>query len=218
MLAAFQGHTATVNALVGTHHANVEAVDENGWTALMIAAYDGKIATVNALAGTHNANVNATGESNETALMCAAKEGHTATVNALAGTHHANVEAVDLGGHTALMCAALHGHADTVSALVRTHNANVDAVDELGMTARFYAELTGVPLGDATGDNPILLGDDTVLAEPLPCTICHEHMPKIRFHPCGHTACRGCSRSIHTRGQNCHVCRQPIHEMQPLYL
>ena len=45
------------NALASTHDANVEAVDHNGWTALMLAAQKGHTDTVNALAGTHNANV-----------------------------------------------------------------------------------------------------------------------------------------------------------------
>jgi ankyrin repeat protein len=59
MRAARNGHTDTVNALAGTHNANVEAVDEEGWTALMLAAHNGHTDTVNALAGTHNANVEA---------------------------------------------------------------------------------------------------------------------------------------------------------------
>ena len=60
MLAAMDGHTATVNALAGTHGANVDAVDiEDGRTALMHAAKDGHTDIVNALAGTHGANVDA---------------------------------------------------------------------------------------------------------------------------------------------------------------
>jgi ankyrin repeat protein len=59
MRAAQNGHTDTVNALAGTHNANVEAVDRNGWTALMLAAQNGHTDTVNALAGTYNANVEA---------------------------------------------------------------------------------------------------------------------------------------------------------------
>jgi ankyrin repeat protein len=37
MHAADDGHTDTVNALVGTHNANVDAFDRHGWTALMHA-------------------------------------------------------------------------------------------------------------------------------------------------------------------------------------
>ena len=32
------GHTDIVNALAGTHGANVDTVDRDGWTALMLAA------------------------------------------------------------------------------------------------------------------------------------------------------------------------------------
>jgi ankyrin repeat protein len=92
-----------VNALAGTHNANVEAADEDGGTALMLAAFQGHTDTVNALAGTHNANVEAAGKDGWTALMLAAGNGHTDTVNALAGTHNANVEAADKNGWTALM-------------------------------------------------------------------------------------------------------------------
>jgi ankyrin repeat protein len=69
MYAAQDGHTATVNALAGTHNANVEAVNQNGTTALMLAAEFGHTATVNALAGTHNANVEAVNHYGSTALM-----------------------------------------------------------------------------------------------------------------------------------------------------
>ena len=59
MLAAWNGHTDIVNALAGTHGANVDAVDNDGRTALMLAAANGHTDTVNALAGTHGANVDA---------------------------------------------------------------------------------------------------------------------------------------------------------------
>jgi ankyrin repeat protein len=49
MFAALEGHTDTVNALAGTHNANVEAVDEDGSTVLMLAARSGHTDTVNAL-------------------------------------------------------------------------------------------------------------------------------------------------------------------------
>jgi hypothetical protein len=57
MFAAQNGHIDTVNALAGTHNANVEAVDRWGKTAMMFAAELGHTDTVNALAGTYNANV-----------------------------------------------------------------------------------------------------------------------------------------------------------------
>jgi ankyrin repeat protein len=49
ILAAENGNTDTVNALAGTHNANVNAVDRYGETALMVAARDGYTDTVHAL-------------------------------------------------------------------------------------------------------------------------------------------------------------------------
>jgi hypothetical protein len=139
MLAALYGHTGTVNALAGTHNANVDAANEHGGTALMYAAGHGHTATVNALAGTHNANVEAADDEGRTALIWAAWKGHTDTVNALAGTHNANVEAANEHGGTALIYAAMEGHTATVNALAGTHNANVEAADRMGCTALMYA-------------------------------------------------------------------------------
>jgi len=73
-----------VNALAGTHNANVEAANERGGTALIIAAQNGHADTVNVL-GTYNANVEAVDEDGWTALMLATYYGHTDTVNALEG-------------------------------------------------------------------------------------------------------------------------------------
>ena len=72
MLAAMRGHTDIVNALAGSHGANVDAVDRFGRTALMYAAEHGHTDIVNALAGTHGANVDAADIGGVTALMWAA--------------------------------------------------------------------------------------------------------------------------------------------------
>ena len=61
-----------MNALAGTHGANVDAVDRVGRTALMLAAENGHTDIVNALAGTHGANVDAVDRDGWTALMHAA--------------------------------------------------------------------------------------------------------------------------------------------------
>ena len=132
-----------LSTLVGTHGANVDAVNSDGRTALMYAAWHGHTDTVNALAGTHRANVDAVDIPGRTALMTAAAYGHTDIVSALAGTHGANVDTVDRHGWTALMRAANNGHTDTVNALARTHGANVDAVDNLGRTALMHAAYYG---------------------------------------------------------------------------
>ena len=50
--AASGGHLDIIEALIGTHGVDVDAVDQYGWTPLMFAASNGHTATVNALAGT----------------------------------------------------------------------------------------------------------------------------------------------------------------------
>ena len=118
MLAALNGHTATVTALAGTHGANVDAVDRFGRTALMLAAKHGHTATVTALAGSHGANVDACRRRwHDGVDAMPPRNGHTDTVNALAGTHGADVEAVDNDGRTALMYAAKRRRTATVNAL-----------------------------------------------------------------------------------------------------
>jgi ankyrin repeat protein len=141
--AACRGHLGIIEAFIGALGVDVEAVDYDGYTALMCAAMHGHTDTVNALAGTYNANVEAVDQGGYTALMHAAVNGHTDTVNALAGTHNANVEASSRIGLTALLWAAYNGHTDTVNALAGTHNANVEAVDVLGMTALMAAAMYG---------------------------------------------------------------------------
>jgi ankyrin repeat protein len=73
----------------------VEAVDQDGFTALMCAAWKGHTDIVNALAGTHNANVEAVNRNGCTALMIAVFNGHTDTVNAL-GRHGASIADGDI--------------------------------------------------------------------------------------------------------------------------
>jgi hypothetical protein len=181
---------------------------------------------VNALAGTHNANVEAADEEGLTALMHAANNGHTDTVNALSGTHNANVEAADKIGWTALMHAAWHGHTDTVNALADTYNANVEVVNQTGETALMIASNRGHTvivdtlrriLSSRPRDSQ-LHGDDSEATQIHPCTICFHNYPKVRFDPCGHTACRSCSRELRKRRRDCHLCNRPVSKMQKFFV
>ena len=63
MFAARRGHTATVNALVETHGANVDAVDRWGRTALMLATYQGEWSCVSALMNRHESLCKSTSHS-----------------------------------------------------------------------------------------------------------------------------------------------------------
>ena len=77
MIAAQNGHTATVLALVQECGADVNAAQQDGCTTLMSAAQNGHTATVVALAQECGVDVNAVNKIGFTALMSAAQNGHT---------------------------------------------------------------------------------------------------------------------------------------------
>jgi hypothetical protein len=51
------------------------------------------------------------------------------------------------------------------------------------------------------------------------CSICHEEVTVwVALRPCGHTACRDCTLRLAETSQRCHICRGPVHGVQPVYL
>ena len=79
--ASAKGHTDTVKALL-EQGADVNAKDNDGFTALMFAARDGQTDTVPALLA-KGADVNAKDNDGRTALMRAKKKGHKEIVQLL---------------------------------------------------------------------------------------------------------------------------------------
>ncbi|CAD7697888.1 unnamed protein product [Ostreobium quekettii] len=116
--------------------ANVDFVNLNGSTALILAAAGGHTSTVDLLLK-HNASVDQATKDGSTALMSAAFNGHTSTVDLLL-KHNALVDQATKYGGTALMEAAFKGHTSTVDLLLK-HNASVDQGDEDGRTALLSA-------------------------------------------------------------------------------
>ena len=156
-----------------------------------------------------------------TALLVAAENGHTDTVNALAGTYNANVDVVDGRGWTALMVASVHRHADAVHApgalgasTVGLSDPDTSDLSGNGSISESYQE----SCSSAVSANSYLVGEDSEPGEQITCAICHTNKPKIRFHPCGHTACRGCSGALRAQGRDCHACRKPITRMHRVFL
>ena len=91
MLAAEQGHTGTVTALLeNDEDIEVNAKDPIGVTALMWAAEHGDTEMATALLAVPGIDVNAADNKGCTALMWAAGNGHTDTVVALAGVPGVN--------------------------------------------------------------------------------------------------------------------------------
>ncbi len=141
-LVAKVGNTKIVEALIKAG-VDVNAVNNDGLTALWVAARNGHTETVEALirAGADVNAVNAVNNDGLTALWLAARNGHTKIVEALikAGV---DVNAVNNDGNTALTLAAMNGHTETVEALIR-EGANVNAVNNDGLTALWVAAMNG---------------------------------------------------------------------------
>ena len=156
--------------------------------------------------------------------MAASQNGHESTVRALVELG-AQVDAVSSNGWTALMFASQNGHESTVRALVE-RGAQVDAVNSDGETALMLADENGhestvhalEELSAPSRVHPALDGDDSECTGERPCLYCCTNVPKIRFEPCGHVACRQCSTRIQMRGGDCPMCRETISRMQTMFL
>ena len=116
MLAAFNGHTSTVQVLVEAG-AIIDTRDEIGRTALVYAASGPNSEVVQFLLK-HKANPNVIDKAEEwTALMFAAAEGHAQVVSLLLA-HGADVTLKDIDGETAYDFALSKGHSDAAKLLV----------------------------------------------------------------------------------------------------
>jgi uncharacterized protein len=166
MIAAVKAnHIDVIDALLKRGF-DVNAVDREGNTLLMIAAKEGSPAATTRLLAAHP-KVNARNEFGETALMLASIQGHLDIVRSLliggadsnqpgwtplmyaAANGHINiarllisygalVNATADNGYTALMMAAREGHADLVSLLL-SHGANPGLKAASGATAMSIA-------------------------------------------------------------------------------
>ncbi|KAG2485469.1 hypothetical protein HYH03_015845 [Edaphochlamys debaryana] len=115
---------------------DLEAVDEEGRTALIFASRDGHLEVVKALLAA-GARVEAADEDGSTPLMHASRHGHLEVVKALLAAG-ARVEAASKDGCTPLMYASCDGNLEVVKALLAA-GARVEAADEEGRTALMFA-------------------------------------------------------------------------------
>ena len=121
--------------------ADVNAKDDEGYTALLIAAEEGSTGIVRALLEVPGIDIGLKDTDGMTALMFAANEGHTDIVKALLDKE-ANANAVDNNQKTALMYAAGGGHLAIVRALLDA-GARIDNEDNKGETALSLATEQG---------------------------------------------------------------------------
>jgi ankyrin repeat protein len=136
IIAAAAGDLARVKLLLKLD-VTIDAIDNEGCTALMRAAQGGHLAVVKLLfkhnAATHN-TVDNTGRN---ALMFAAKAGHVEVVHLLLDNAGV-VDAVDNTNFTALMFAAEAGHFAVVNLLLE-RGAAIAAINHAGCTALMIA-------------------------------------------------------------------------------
>ena len=119
-------------------HANVNAPQADGMTALHWAAYRDDLETAKLLA---SANPNATNRYGVTPLSLACQNGSTAMVELLLA-QGADANTTLRGGETVLMTAARTGKPGPVAALL-SRGAKVDAKERRGQTALMWAAADG---------------------------------------------------------------------------
>ncbi|XP_019646106.1 PREDICTED: uncharacterized protein LOC109486668 isoform X4 [Branchiostoma belcheri] len=147
---------------------NVNAANNNKWSALHHASEHGHTGTVQALL-TAGARVNARTVKGNSALHSASMNGYTGTVQALL-TAGATVDARTVNKWTALYYAANYGHAETVQALL-TAGARVDARTSMNETPLHHAAKRGHPKCVSVllraGANTVIRNNDKKTAEEL---------------------------------------------------
>ncbi len=136
-----KGDDAVVERLLMAE-ADVNAADNNGWTALHMAVKGGHLEVINRLL-TANADVNApaTCGNSRTALQTAVERGHLEVIHRLL-TANVNVNAANNFGETALHVAAREGHLEVVKRLLMA-NADVNAADRSDRTTLHMAVKRG---------------------------------------------------------------------------
>lgn len=137
--AARDGDYEAVESLLNAG-VDVDAKDNDGWTALMWAAGLGRERIVRLLLNA-GADVNAKNKYGSTALMSAAEFGEFGNEDCIERLLNAgaDVNAKSKDGHTALMAAAYYGHED-IARLLLDAGADVDAKEKDGKTALSQAE------------------------------------------------------------------------------
>jgi len=137
--AAEKSDRATLRTLL-KQHADVNAPQADGMTALHWAAYLDDLETARNLAA-ERADANVTNRYGVTPLSLACQNGSTALVELLLA-HGAEPNTTLRGGETVLMTAARTGRAGPVKALL-ARGASVDAKERRGQTALMWAAADG---------------------------------------------------------------------------
>ncbi len=118
---------------------NLNFVNEDGWTVLMLAVEGGDTEMVKLLLENKQIDPNLADKDGWTALMLAAVKGHTEDLKLLLENEKTNPNLADERGFTALMFAVDKGHAETVKPLLENEETNPNLVNKDGWTALMSA-------------------------------------------------------------------------------
>ena len=132
------GETDGLKEMIRDGAANLNELDPNGDTPLMVAVNRGHIEVVETLIEL-DANVNIANMMGWTALIYACRNGNVAIASTLILNGNVNVNHADTRQMTALMYACNDGHLNVVSTLIREGNVDVNQTDHIGWTALMHA-------------------------------------------------------------------------------
>jgi len=142
-VAALNGETATVHALLAAGGIDVNHAGATGYTALIFASNRGHTEIVHALLAEDGIDANHTTDNGSTALIRAAHNGHAAVVRALLAVVGIAVNHASKVGFTALFFASMEGHAEIVRTLLAVDGINANHANNTGFTALISASSQG---------------------------------------------------------------------------
>ena len=142
MEAVIKGHLHVCDYLITEENANLEAVDNNRRTPLILAAIFNKTEIMKLLLQ-HNANIEARDDDQSTALIYAACWNNTELLKILL-QHNANIMAQNNRGCHAAYFAANNGHLEALKILVEKDGAVIDLRGWNGETPLIAASRLGM--------------------------------------------------------------------------
>ena len=134
ILAAMNGHHQVCEYLITEQKADLEARDDDQWTALIHAAYKNHTAVIKVLLQ-HNASVKAKTKYGGHAAYLAARSGYLDALKMLVDRDEDVIDLTAVDGETPLIAASKSRMVDVCKYLVEEKNANVNLKDNQGRSA-----------------------------------------------------------------------------------